>query len=99
MTVRSLITLTLRRTVGKSGKSRCRKPALEFMEERVLLSVTPATPNLGANNSIAIVLLSKSNRTETGVSMPLTKHQPSDSTTVRAAHSSYGHRANLEKHA
>src|SRR5262245_7681577 len=79
------------RTKGKPGYGQRQNPTLELLEERTLLSVASATPNWKANQSIAIVSLSTSNRTQTGILMPLTKHYPSSSTTIRPPHSPVGH--------
>jgi len=86
------------RTERKSGQSRRHKPTLEFLEERALLSGAPANQSWGTHDSMAISLLSTSNRPGTNITMPLTRNHPSNSTIVHGAGSSDGHQANPQKH-
>jgi len=85
------------RTERKSGQSRRQKPTLEYLEERALLSSGRATQNWWTHDSMAITLLSTSNRPETSITMPLTKNHPSNSTIVHGADSPGDHQANLQK--
>src|SRR5262245_27533489 len=86
------------RTERRCDQRRRRKPTLECLEARALLSGAPGAEYCGAHGSMAIASVRATNRHETSITMPLTKHHRAISTFANRANGPNVHQANPLAH-
>src|SRR5262249_49779521 len=82
----------------RCGHAARRKPTLEFLEARALLSGAPGTEYCLAHGSMAIASVKATIRHETSITMPLTKRHRSISTLANRANGPNLHLANPHAH-